>query len=94
MNSTEHPKIQQKIDIQNLLQSEFGKNIQKVVKGFGEAIKNESDVEVIYYDDVWEVCKSALEFMYQEKFDFIYNDNYYGIYMTDKDEWLMKVKNK
>lgn len=32
--------------------------------------------------------------MYQERVDFIYSDAYYGIYMTDKDEWLMKVKNK
>lgn len=75
-------------------QSEFGKRIQRIVEGFGKEIKNENYIDVIYYDDIWEICKSALEFMYQERVDFIYSDAYYGIYMTDKDEWLMKVKNK
>lgn len=78
---------------QNLLQSQFGKNIQKIAKRFGEAIKSENDKDVIYYDEIWEICKSALEFMYEERFDFIYSDDYYGIYMINKDKWLYKIEN-
>lgn len=77
----------------NLLsQSEFGNKLKQLVIDWDKAIQDGNQQQEIYCSDLWDMCKSALEFYEQEKFDFVIGINYCGIYASDYDQWIVKIE--
>ena len=78
-----------------LEQSNFGKNLVHFAEKYNLALKTRDEKLRLYYTDLWNVYKEALEFIYHREFVFVHEPHYYGIRPLAnlyKSIWLLKVE--